>query len=68
LRACAGQQGSQFVAAFRSGLQRRPMDVFFDGAYRQRQSLGNSRLDNLSPISITISRDRSVSGKGSRAW
>ena len=37
----AGQQGGQFVAAGGAGLQHRPIDVAFDGAYGQCQSLGD---------------------------
>jgi hypothetical protein len=36
-----GQQAGEFVAAADSGLQLRPIDVAFDGAYRQCQSLGD---------------------------
>jgi hypothetical protein len=41
LRPGARQQGSQFGAAGGSGFQHRPIDVAFDGAYRQCQSLGD---------------------------
>src|SRR5271156_153520 len=63
----AGQQGGEFVAAGGSGLQHRPIDVAFDGAYGQSQSLGNfaagqSRTDQHHDLALPIGQRQGLAG------
>jgi hypothetical protein len=63
----AGQQGGKFVAAGGSGLQHRPIDVAFDGAYRQSQSLsdfaaGQSLTDQHHDLAFPIGQRQGPAG------
>ena len=66
-RPVAGYKGGEFVAAGGSGLCHGPVDVAFDGAYGQSQSLGDFPAGQSLTAQHHDLAFRSVSGKGSPA-